>query len=210
MQGIDNKKILREARRQSRSIKKHFIAGENITVQSAVYLDSDGTVKKFDSTNLLLNRKCLGITTTSAVEGQQVCVVLFGEVKFDTSPFTEGDTYYAVENGNLDILFPVPGLIVKVGIAISDCLLFVDIDHQDPQGDPLNIYIQDYTVSGAFDGVNIDFQTTAQFVPGTLGIYLNGVRMYLDDDYIITGPDTFQMTFVPNIAGKFLAEYIPI
>ena len=70
--------------------------------------------------------------------------------------------------------------------------------------------MQDYTVSGAFDGVNVDFQTTAVFTPGTLAVYLNGVRMYLTDDYTITGPDTFQLTFIPNINGKILAEYIPV
>ncbi len=204
------RKLLYKYKKERRTIEKVFVAGEDIFTQSAVYLDSDGTVKKFHSTNLLLNRKCLGITTNYAYAGSSICVVLFGEVKIKDYTLIESEQYYGVENGQIDTVFPVPGLIAKVGTALSACLLFVDIDHQDPQGDPFNIYVQDYTVSGAFDGMNIDFQTTAQFVPGTLRLYLNGVRMYLDDDYTITGVDTFQMTFIPNTAGKFLAEYIPV
>jgi len=210
MQNEELKKILRKHDKKHRTIEKSFIAGEDILTQSVVYLDSDGTVKKFDSTNLLLNRKCLGITTNKAYENSIVCVVMFGEVKILDQTLTEGSPYFAVENGEIDVSFPIPGLVVKLGTALSSCLLFVDIDHEEPQGIDFNIYVQDYTVSGAFDGVNVDFQTTAVFTPGTLAVYLNGVRMYLTDDYTITGPDTFQLTFIPNINGKILAEYIPV
>lgn len=210
MQNGEFKALLQHHDKKHRSIKKMFTAGEDILTQSAVYLDSNGTVKKFDSTNLLLNRKCLGITSGTAYEGNQICVVLFGEIKITSQILVESSVYFAVQNGDIDISFPIPGLTVKLGTALSECLLFIDIDHEEPAGVDFNIYVEDYTVIGAFDGINIDFQTTATFVPGTLALYLNGVRMYLNDDYIITGPDTFQMTFVPNIAGKFLAEYIPL
>ena len=206
----DIRKAIREQKDRHRTIKHTFVAGEDIVAQSAVYLDAAGTIRKFDSTNLLLNRKCLGVTTGPAYEGKNVCVVLFGEVKIQPATLILGAQYFAVEDGALDISFPIPGLIAKVGTALSECILFVDVDHEEPQGIAFNIYVQDYTVTGAFDGINVDFQTTASFTPGTLGLYLNGVRLYLDDDYVITGPDTFQLTFIPNVAGKILAEYIPI
>ena len=210
MRNEELKILLQQHDKKHRSIKKMFTAGEDILTQSAVYLDSNGTIKKFDSTNLLLNRKCLGITSSTAYTGNQICVVLFGEIKITSQILVESSVYFAVENGDIDVSFPIPGLTVKVGTALSECLLFIDIDHEEPAGVDFNIYVQDYTIVGAFDGINIDFQTTAPFTPGTLALYLNGVRMYLNDDYIITGPDTFQMTFVPNTTGKFLAEYIPL
>lgn len=206
----DINRILRKHEKKHRTITRSFTAGEDLLTQSAVYLDSDGTIKKFDSTNLALNRKLLGITSSMVYEGSSVCVVLFGEVKITTQVLIEGSPYFAVENGDIATSFPIPGIIAKVGTALSECLIFVDVDHEEPQGIDFAIYVQDYNVTGAFDGVNVDFQTSAIFLPGTLAVYLNGVRMYLTDDYIITGVDTFQMTFVPNIASKFLAEYIPI
>lgn len=160
---------------------------------------------------MLLNRRCFGITgQKTARQGYPVNVIMFGELYMPDETLLVANEYYAVDNGAIATSFPLPGLAVKVGMAVTEKILLVDVDHQEPQGDPMNISVQDYTITGAINGVNLDFITTAQFIAGSFRLYYNGQRLYLSDDYLITGNDTFSMLWAPLTGGKLVAEYIPI
>lgn len=194
-----------------RPIERSFIAGEDFSTQVAVYLNSNGEVVKFHSTDLILNRRCFGVTSSqTAKAGYPVNVVMFGELWIHDKTLTIGQEYYAIDDGDFDLSFPIPGLAVKIGAAMSDKVLLVDVDHQEPQGDPLNVSAQDLNITGAIDGVNKDFTTSAQFIAGSFRLYYNGQRLHLTDDYLVTGSDTFTMEWAPIAPGKLLADYIPI
>lgn len=204
------RKFLDQKSHRRRPIEAIFVAGEDLTDYSAVYLDSEGAVLKFDSTNALLNRRCIGITgQKTAKEGYPVLVVMYGELDIPGSGFTPGEEYFAVEDGQIADTFPLPGLAVKVGVAVTPTTILVDVDHQEPQGDPFNLYATDYTVTGAVDGVNTSYTTTAQFSAGTLRVFYNGQRLHLTDDYTVTGVNSFEMEWAPE-EGKIWAEYIPV
>lgn len=194
-----------------RPIEREFIAGENFTDQVAVYLNSSGEVVKFNSTDLILNRRCFGITSgQSAKAGYPVNVVMLGELWIHSKTLVPGQEYYAIDDGDFALTFPIPGLAVKLGVAMTEKVILVDVDHQEPQGDPLNVTAQDLNITGAIDGVNKDFTTSAQFIAGSFRLYYNGQRLHLTDDYLVTGSDTFTMEWAPIAPGKLLADYIPI
>ena len=74
----------------------------------------------------------------------------------------------------------------------------------------MNVSVQDYAIVGDIDGINTSFTTSAQFVPSSFRLYYNGQRLYLSDDYLITGVNSFEMEWAPIAPGKLVAEYIPI
>ncbi|MCB9019266.1 MAG: hypothetical protein H6546_02960 [Chitinophagales bacterium] len=206
-----HKKFIDNLSQRRRPVEATFIAGEDFTTYVAVYLDGNGRVVKFNSTDFLLNRKCFGITAQkTARAGYPVNVVMFGELYMPGAGLLPGIQYFAVDDGLLSTTFPLPGLAVKAGVAVTDSILLVDVDHQEPQGDPMNVSVQDYAIVGDIDGINTSFTTSAQFVPSSFRLYYNGQRLYLSDDYLITGVNSFEMEWAPIAPGKLVAEYIPI
>lgn len=206
-----HKKFIDNLSQRRRPVEATFIAGEDFTTYVAVYLDGNGRVVKFNSTDFLLNRKCFGITAQkTARAGYPVNVVMFGELYMPGAGLLPGIQYFAVDNGLISTTFPLPGLAVKAGVAVTDSILLVDVDHQEPQGDPMNISVRDYAIVGAIDGVNTSFTTSAQFVPSSFRLEYNGQGLYLSDDYLITGVNSFEMQWPPIAPGKLAADYIPI
>jgi len=64
------------------------------------------------------------------------------------------------------------------------------------------------TPTGAVDGVNAIFTTSAAFLPGQINVYLNGVRQELGVDFtVLTGPQ-FQMTIPPFVGDIILVDYV--
>lgn len=65
-------------------------------------------------------------------------------------------------------------------------------------------------VFGVVDGVNRDFQTAREYVPGTLRVFLNGIlkRGDLDDGWLELGGTLFRMKVAPRIADQIGASYL--
>lgn len=77
------------------------------------------------------------------------------------------------------------------------------------QVDPgvLSQEISDYGLTGTIDEVNRLFSTSHEYLPGTLKLYLNGVRQFLGEDYSELGEGVIQFTVAPLPGDKIIADY---
>lgn len=67
----------------------------------------------------------------------------------------------------------------------------------------------DYGVTGAVNSSNTAFQTTYEFVPGTLKLYLNGVRLFRGGgiDYTEGSGKNFSFVTAPVTNDQIIADY---
>lgn len=61
--------------------------------------------------------------------------------------------------------------------------------------------------SGLLNGSNATFTTLNQFKPGTVRVYLNGVRQTIVDDYQTIGNQTITLVFSPFAGEHLLVDY---
>lgn len=61
---------------------------------------------------------------------------------------------------------------------------------------------------GEQDGSNRDFATRRAYVPGTSALYLNGQRLYPEEDYTETGTSAFKLTKAPEQGDRILFEAV--
>lgn len=61
---------------------------------------------------------------------------------------------------------------------------------------------------GGQDGQNTDFETEHAFVPGTSALYLNGQRLYPEEDYTETGRSSFRMAKPPDMNDRIMFEAV--
>lgn len=87
-------------------------------------------------------------------------------------------------------------LMVNYQVNVSTLLVnLVKGDKGDPGGAPtLN-----QPVVGVINGSNATFTSTVAFDPDTLVVYLNGLRIYVVNDYITTGTNTIIFNVAPLI-----------
>lgn len=67
----------------------------------------------------------------------------------------------------------------------------------------------DYGVDGALNGTNATFTTSQPFKPGSVKLYLNGVRQFEGEDYTVTTTD-FTFTIPPEAGSNLIADYIKL
>lgn len=62
--------------------------------------------------------------------------------------------------------------------------------------------------SGAINGMNATFTTQHDFVPGSVEVYMNGLKQKLIDDFNTTGVRTILLAQSPNSNENILVNYI--
>jgi len=67
----------------------------------------------------------------------------------------------------------------------------------------------DYGLVGSLDGVSATFTTTQPYKPGSVKLYVNGVRQFLGEDYTISDTD-FTFTTPPEPTSALIADYIKL
>jgi hypothetical protein len=69
----------------------------------------------------------------------------------------------------------------------------------------------DYGLIGAMDGINTVFQTSLPFEPGTVKLYVNGVRQFKgdDEDFKENLDGTITINYPPEPNTKLIADFIP-
>lgn len=64
-------------------------------------------------------------------------------------------------------------------------------------------------ITGIKNSVNLTFSTSQNFKPGSLKIYMNGLRLTpgATFDYVETGANIFQINYAPDSTDILIAEY---
>jgi hypothetical protein len=73
----------------------------------------------------------------------------------------------------------------------------------------IQLFITGEKVAGDKDHSNMLFNTSRNYVSGSLEVYYNGQRLSKDDDYLETGAQAFTLKFLrPYSDDKLIADYI--
>lgn len=70
-----------------------------------------------------------------------------------------------------------------------------------------NEEVKNEVPTGAINGSNAVFTSQHLFVPGSVQVYLNGVRQKIVDDFNTSGNNTIQMVVSPNTGEIILIDY---
>ena len=100
----------------SKSVKKSFVAGENINGGNAVIIDTNGRVYKFNIANPSHAGKFGGIADTSSLIETSCTITIAGECTNVGSGWTSGVSYYISSNSMLSPTPPINGIVHLVGI----------------------------------------------------------------------------------------------
>lgn len=95
-----------------------FIAGENINGHKVVYL-KDGKIYTASNDNLECVNKIVGMSTTSALSGEQIIIKRKGIVPLNLWGLIPNSIYYLGINGNLTNVAPTSGAWAIMGVAID-------------------------------------------------------------------------------------------
>lgn len=65
---------------------------------------------------------------------------------------------------------------------------------------------------GAINGTNKNFSVTADYRPGTVRVWINGMLMRQDlvDGWVETGPKTFRMNEAPETGDVVMVYFVPV
>jgi hypothetical protein len=65
------------------------------------------------------------------------------------------------------------------------------------------------TMTGPVDGNNVTFQTINEFVPGSISVYLNGLKQRegLDNDFVFIDNNTIAMNNPPLAGDVLVCDY---
>lgn len=66
--------------------------------------------------------------------------------------------------------------------------------------------------SGVIDGSNLVFQTPAQYVPGSVRVFVNGqlLRADFDDGWVELGGDKIRLKIAPVVGDTVSAYFVPL
>ena len=73
---------------------------------------------------------------------------------------------------------------------------------------PITVPVIGEVLTGLVNGSNATFTTAFEFVPGTVQVYVNGVRQNQPDDFNTTGMQTVILAQSPTIGERIQADYI--
>lgn len=100
-------------------------AGETIPAHRAVIIESNA-LYLFDKDNTNHYGKCVGISYTSGIIGNDIEVITDDEVTLGI-PLTDGAVYYATTGGLISATPPTTGIVQKIGIATTNSKIMIDI-----------------------------------------------------------------------------------
>lgn len=101
------------------------------------------------------------------------------------------------------------GANIKLGITPPQ-IVQLKISSAGSQGipGPITIPVIGEILTGTINGSNATFTTTFEFVPGTLQLYVNGVRQNQPDDFNTSGMQTVILAQSPTIGERLQVDYI--
>lgn len=111
---------------ESPAVTVSMVAGEPLSGGMLVYINSSGTISKFNQSDVNLCDKALGFTNSSAVADERINVVKSGKC-IEMGGLTPGAVYFADNNGSVTTIPPSIGIRQVVGTAESATILLVDI-----------------------------------------------------------------------------------
>lgn len=76
-------------------------------------------------------------------------------------------------------------------------------------GSTLDAYKEELA-NGVVDGVNPFFTSSFEFVPETLSVFVNGLKMRSVVDYTTTGTDTIQFLVSPEVGDVISLQYFKL
>lgn len=103
-----------------------MVASTNISIHTAVMPDGTGGVVYADQTDTLTIGRLMGIASNSATAGNDVVVIVSGEVDEPTWNWTPGEVYLST-NGTLTQTSPTTGYLQVIGVALTPTRLSVGI-----------------------------------------------------------------------------------
>lgn len=101
------------------TVKKQYIAGEDINGGKAVMIDTDGRVYAMDITNTYHYQRYLGIAEHAVVTNDLLYVVTHGEANTLGSSWVAGEPYYISSTGFLSNTPPTVGNCRQVGVGVD-------------------------------------------------------------------------------------------
>jgi hypothetical protein len=110
----------------SESLAKIFTASENIPALSLVYIYSDGTIRKGQTTTSA-QALVVGVTSASVAAGGAVLVQLFGELDNPAFTFSPNLSLFLNNNGVISATPPTTGFLMPIGQSLSVGSIFINI-----------------------------------------------------------------------------------
>lgn len=81
----------------------------------------------------------------------------------------------------------------------------ISVDYSPASSTPVMVWGE--TPIGSINGVNATYSTANPYHSGSLGLYLNGMRLRPSADYTETGSNTFQLVAAPLPGDILIADY---
>lgn len=94
-------------------------------------------------------------------------------------------------------------LVLSIGSSRSNFLIVGRLDE-----DGIVPPVANEVPSGTVNGSNTVFTLSADYIPGTLAVYLNGMRQKITDDYTETAGHTITFVGAPLSGDKILVDYL--
>ena len=110
----------------SESLAKIFTASENIPALTLVYIYSDGTIRKGQTTTSA-QALVIGVTSASVSAGGAVLVQLFGELENPSFSFAPNLTLFLNNNGVISATPPTTGFLIPIGQSLTIGSIFINI-----------------------------------------------------------------------------------
>lgn len=110
---------------------QYSIAGtatETIFIGHAIGIDSNGDFYLVKSTNPAHSGKCVGVSESSSLAGQNIRVITAGPFDKAAYSFTPGEPVFVGPNGELTQVVPTSWFEQQVGVAITATKILIDIE----------------------------------------------------------------------------------
>lgn len=92
-----------------------------------VYIDSEDTLKAANSNNSSHCGRVVGITTETAIEGEEINIRAIGKITNTLWDLTPGVAYYLSTGGEISTDIPLTGFFQRIGRALNSTTLIVEL-----------------------------------------------------------------------------------
>ena len=108
---------------------RNYTAAETISAVKAVYVSGSEEVSRADK-GTKPEATVIGISKHAANATEDIEVVTYGELQDSSFTYTAGESIYLDSSGNLTTTAPTVGFLTKIGTALGNNKIFIDI--QEP------------------------------------------------------------------------------
>ena len=122
-----------------KELQIEHVAGQIIPAFKVVYIMSHNMAGIADAMNMDIAERIIGISLNSVIPGDIITVRTFGTVENGNWNLIPGHPYYLISNGDISPTPEINGFDQKVGIAITDTCLFVQIGTQAQSANPNSV-----------------------------------------------------------------------